>query len=259
MLGPCPGLSLGQSLEDAWLARSPRWRRRWLRRGCGAFGHPPGRSPAAGSAGAGGVHGVTPGHGQCVEAARHPWAGYRVGFGWAAGPCQGLFMCPEGAQVCARRGAAPRGVRVCVWLCARLGMRRTCPPTPVHGCVRGVCARGRAPAGTPGACSASACERCRVCPRAGAGGRAVDNALFSFPLQKTGHSRRFGRFTHGALSYQDLAPPPCRGGGGKLRLRRAGHGSEMGLGAPGIPRGACSCLDTCWGRRMVAGSLLQWQ
>nr|XP_047928270.1 striated muscle preferentially expressed protein kinase isoform X4 [Anser cygnoides] len=117
-------------------------------------------------------------------------------------------MCPEGAQVCARRGAAPRGVRVCVWLCARLGMRRTCPPTPVHGCVRGVCARGRAPAGTPGACSASACERCRVCPRAGAGGRAVDNALFSFPLQKTGHSRRFGRFTHDSETGEDEPSDP---------------------------------------------------
>lgn len=36
---------------------------------------------------------------------------------------------------------------------------------------------------------------------------AMGNALFSFPLQKTGHSRRFGRFTHGALSYQDPTPP----------------------------------------------------
>lgn len=58
---------------------------------------------------------------------------------------------------------------------------------------------------------------------------ATGNALFSFPLQKTGHSRRFGRFTHGALSYQDptsptapsvpgWGPPPCC----KQRLGRAG-------------------------------------
>lgn len=56
-----------------------------------------------------------------------------------------------------------------------------------------------------------------VCVYRGAGShrRAVGNALFSFPLQKTGHSRRFGRFTHGALSYQDPTPPlprACWGG-----------------------------------------------
>lgn len=40
-LGRCPWRCLGQRLEDALLAQSPRWRGRWLRRGCGAFGHLP--------------------------------------------------------------------------------------------------------------------------------------------------------------------------------------------------------------------------
>lgn len=72
-------------------------------------------------------------------------------------------------------------------------------------------------------CEQGGCERCCVCQdvlcacacvpcqqRACVAGmycHAMGNALFSFPLQKTGHSRRFGRFTHGALSYQDPTPP----------------------------------------------------
>ena len=44
-LGRCPWRRLGQRLEGTLLARSPRWHRRWLRRGCGAFGHPPGQRP----------------------------------------------------------------------------------------------------------------------------------------------------------------------------------------------------------------------
>lgn len=218
MLGPCPGLSLGQRLEGAWLARAPRWCRRWLRRGCGAFGHL--------------GHAVTPGHGQRVGAAGHPW-GTGQAIGWASGGQQGHF----GGCVCALRvpryvpgGEQHRGG--VVWLRAQPGMRRTCPPTPVQGCVRGACARGRALQVARGR---AACERCRVCPRACAGGCAVGNALFSFPLQKTGHSRRFGRFTHGALSYQELAPPPCRGGGGKQRLCGAGHGPQNGAGGSWCP------------------------
>lgn len=42
-LGQCPWWCLGQRLEDALLAPSPRWRGWWLRRGCGAFGHLPGQ------------------------------------------------------------------------------------------------------------------------------------------------------------------------------------------------------------------------
>ena len=44
-LGRCPWRCLGQRLEGTLLARSPRWHRRWLRRGCGAFGHPLGQRP----------------------------------------------------------------------------------------------------------------------------------------------------------------------------------------------------------------------
>ncbi|KAK4817568.1 hypothetical protein QYF61_020234 [Mycteria americana] len=47
-------------------------------------------------------------------------------------------------------------------------------------------------------------------------------------FQKTGHSRRFGRFTHGALSYQDPAPPHCPECAG------------MGSGPTAMPQGAAS-------------------
>lgn len=57
-----------------------------------------------------------------------------------------------------------------------------------------------------GVCECGVVWQQHVC-MAGTYRHAVGNALFSFPLQKTGHSRRFGRFTHGALSYQDLTPP----------------------------------------------------
>lgn len=70
----------------------------------------------------------------------------------------------------------------------------------------------------------------------------MGNTFFSFSLQKTGHSRRFGRFTHGALSYQDLppllgwglAPPQYQGRDSEQRLHRAAHSPKMGLEAPGV-------------------------
>lgn len=60
----------------------------------------------------------------------------------------------------------------------------------------------------------------------------MDNAFFSLPLQKTGHSRRFGRFTHGALSYQDLPPPAGMGSAPPPRSSREGavSGGCTGLG-----------------------------
>lgn len=61
----------------------------------------------------------------------------------------------------------------------------------------------------------------------------MGNTLFSFPLQKTGHSRRFGRFTHGALSYQDPAPPAAqvrRDGVQPHRCAAGGQRAEAGQG-----------------------------
>lgn len=88
------------------------------------------------------------------------------------------------------------------------------------------------------------------CGRAWAGvwHRATGNTLFSFPFQKTGHSRRFGRFTHGALSYRDPAPPAaleCTGMGpspitvlqrdSEQRLAASCQPPKRGLSQPGAP------------------------
>lgn len=59
------------------------------------------------------------------------------------------------------------------------------------------------------------------------------NALFSFPLQKSGHSRRFGRFTHGALSYQDPTPPAAPSVLGWAH-HHAARGSDQRLGRAGL-------------------------
>lgn len=73
----------------------------------------------------------------------------------------------------------------------------------------------------------------RVC-MAGTYCHAMGNALFSFPLQKTGHSRRFGRFTHGALSYQDPTPLTAPSVLGWVH-HHATRGSEQRLGRAGLP------------------------
>lgn len=101
----------------------------------------------------------------------HPWAwaacggsraplghrtGCRVGFGWAAGPCRGLCVCPEGAQVCARRGAALWGG--CVAACTAGHVPHV--PTYTRAGLRagGVCP-GACAAGSPGACGVRAVPR----------------------------------------------------------------------------------------------------
>lgn len=54
-------------------------------------------------------------------------------------------------------------VRTGVCESAWLGMRYTCPPTPIHLCVcAGACARGY-----PWVCSEGACEQWQVCPASG--------------------------------------------------------------------------------------------